>query len=201
MDFNLNDNMTFCQPRNMDRYDGAPVRRKLMDMEGAHTPSNGKRKKKKTSKSPSPSPLPAPSLSRSSAPGPRTRALTPKLHAPSPSDKEGLHVSTHAHGHAAAPSSVKRLPTSFPVPTFSSTVNPSPATEAATQTRRYYVLYFFVGLGILLAIGFAAIFIFLFRMTKVITVKPWVTGLSGQLQKAFVTGDFHSLGIMYQSHF
>ena len=30
--------------------------------------------------------------------------------------------------------------------------------------------------------------ILVFRSSKVVTVKPWATGLSGQLQKAFVTG-------------
>jgi hypothetical protein len=36
------------------------------------------------------------------------------------------------------------------------------------------------------------------RAKKVGTVKPWVTGLSGQLQKAFVTGTFVSaLTYMY----
>ncbi|MCL7035780.1 hypothetical protein MKW94_018572 [Papaver nudicaule] len=34
----------------------------------------------------------------------------------------------------------------------------------------------------------AAIVFFLCRSKKVVSVKPWVTGLSGQLQKAFVTG-------------
>jgi hypothetical protein len=32
------------------------------------------------------------------------------------------------------------------------------------------------------------IVVYLFKTNKVATVKPWATGLSGQLQKAFVTG-------------
>lgn len=31
--------------------------------------------------------------------------------------------------------------------------------------------------------------IFFLRHSKMVPVKPWATGLSGQLQKAFVTGN------------
>lgn len=33
-----------------------------------------------------------------------------------------------------------------------------------------------------------ALFVLCYRSSKVVTVRPWATGLSGQLQKAFVTG-------------
>lgn len=33
-----------------------------------------------------------------------------------------------------------------------------------------------------------AVFVLCYRSNKVVTVRPWATGLSGQLQKAFVTG-------------
>ncbi|CAA6661840.1 unnamed protein product [Spirodela intermedia] len=40
-----------------------------------------------------------------------------------------------------------------------------------------------VGSAVLVAVG-----IFCYRSNKVVAIKPWATGLSGQLQKAFVTG-------------
>jgi hypothetical protein len=39
----------------------------------------------------------------------------------------------------------------------------------------------------------SSIVVYLFKTNKVATVKPWATGLSGQLQKAFVTGKFKHL--------
>lgn len=43
--------------------------------------------------------------------------------------------------------------------------------------------------GSLLAAVSVALFVLCYRSSKVVTVRPWATGLSGQLQKAFVTGD------------
>ncbi|RCV18174.1 hypothetical protein SEVIR_3G286700v4 [Setaria viridis] len=40
----------------------------------------------------------------------------------------------------------------------------------------------------LLAAVSVAVFLLCYRSSKVVTVRPWATGLSGQLQKAFVTG-------------
>ena len=40
----------------------------------------------------------------------------------------------------------------------------------------------------LLAAVSVALFVLCYRSSKVVTVRPWATGLSGQLQKAFVTG-------------
>ncbi|CAL5094339.1 unnamed protein product [Urochloa decumbens] len=42
--------------------------------------------------------------------------------------------------------------------------------------------------GSLLAAVSVALFLLCYRSNKVVTVRPWATGLSGQLQKAFVTG-------------
>jgi hypothetical protein len=45
------------------------------------------------------------------------------------------------------------------------------------------------------AILISIIGVYLCKSNKVATVKPWATGLSGQLQKAFVTGmSSYSLG-------
>lgn len=43
-------------------------------------------------------------------------------------------------------------------------------------------------LGGSLFVLISAIGVSFFRSSKVVSVRPWATGLSGQLQKAFVTG-------------
>jgi hypothetical protein len=45
------------------------------------------------------------------------------------------------------------------------------------------------------------IVVYLFKTNKVATVKPWATGLSGQLQKAFVTGKSKHLFIILNIRF
>jgi hypothetical protein len=60
------------------------------------------------------------------------------------------------------------------------------ASEHAPARRRIYVI---AGAGAsVLALVSAALFVLCYRSSKVVTVRPWATGLSGQLQKAFVTG-------------
>ncbi|XP_040380628.1 probable inactive receptor-like protein kinase At3g56050 [Oryza brachyantha] len=53
--------------------------------------------------------------------------------------------------------------------------------------RTNYVVVAAAGASVLLAVSVAA-FVLCYRSSKVVTVRPWATGLSGQLQKAFVTG-------------
>ncbi|VAH06440.1 probable inactive receptor-like protein kinase At3g56050 [Triticum dicoccoides] len=64
-----------------------------------------------------------------------------------------------------------------------------PSTEAAghAPTRRRVYVIAGAGASLLVAIS-AALFVLCYRSNKVVTVRPWATGLSGQLQKAFVTG-------------
>lgn len=50
--------------------------------------------------------------------------------------------------------------------------------------------YVFVVPGVLLLLIVAAVLLCMCRRRGVTTIGPWTTGLSGQLQKAFVTGDF-----------
>ncbi|XP_047096581.1 probable inactive receptor-like protein kinase At3g56050 [Lolium rigidum] len=60
------------------------------------------------------------------------------------------------------------------------------ASQAAGHARRMYVI---AGAGAsVLAVMSVALLVLCYRSSKVVTVRPWATGLSGQLQRAFVTG-------------
>ncbi|XVE99810.1 hypothetical protein REPUB_Repub03eG0233400 [Reevesia pubescens] len=78
--------------------------------------------------------------------------------------------------NASAPSPSFQRPSSAPIPSSShSSSNHRAAILAASIGGAIFLL-------ILITIAY------LFKTSKVSTVKPWATGLSGQLQKAFVTG-------------
>uniref|UniRef100_A0ACD5U3S0 Uncharacterized protein n=1 Tax=Avena sativa TaxID=4498 RepID=A0ACD5U3S0_AVESA len=64
------------------------------------------------------------------------------------------------------------------------------ASEAAGHAHaRHRRIYVIAGAGAsVLAAMSAALLVLCYRSSKVVTVRPWATGLSGQLQKAFVTG-------------
>jgi hypothetical protein len=65
----------------------------------------------------------------------------------------------------------------------------SSSAAAAARARHSGVVYVFAAAGAsLLAAVAVALFVLCYRSSKVVTVRPWATGLSGQLQKAFVTG-------------
>ncbi|XP_026431876.1 probable inactive receptor-like protein kinase At3g56050 [Papaver somniferum] len=63
---------------------------------------------------------------------------------------------------------------------------PSPPERTGAHSKKYLpIVSVAIGASFL---SIAAIVVLLCRSKKVVSVKPWVTGLSGQLQKAFVTG-------------
>ncbi|XP_022746133.1 probable inactive receptor-like protein kinase At3g56050 isoform X2 [Durio zibethinus] len=62
----------------------------------------------------------------------------------------------------------------------------NPSSSHSTTNHRTAILAGAIGGAIFLLI--VIIVAYLFETSKVSTVKPWVTGLSGQLQEAFVTG-------------
>ncbi|KAJ0045862.1 hypothetical protein Pint_06561 [Pistacia integerrima] len=76
-------------------------------------------------------------------------------------------------------------PSALPLPSPPPSLFPSP-TKSERSSSRSAILGGTIGGTILLLI--LIIVIYLYRSNKVSTVKPWATGLSGQLQKAFVTG-------------
>uniref|UniRef100_A0A0A9CQY0 Protein kinase domain-containing protein n=1 Tax=Arundo donax TaxID=35708 RepID=A0A0A9CQY0_ARUDO len=108
--------------------------------------------------------------------------------------------------HVPAPSPVATVPTLQPRhdknPARSIALPPQPAAGVGSSTpavaggapggRRSGVtrpVYVVAAAGAaLLAAMSVALFVLCSRSSKVVTVRPWATGLSGQLQKAFVTG-------------
>lgn len=76
---------------------------------------------------------------------------------------------------------------SFPSP--SPTINPSSLRE--TNIRKHSssrTIYISIIGGVSFLFVMIVLFVLCYRANKVVTVRPWSTGLSGQLQKAFVTG-------------
>ncbi|XP_059301950.1 inactive receptor-like serine/threonine-protein kinase At2g40270 isoform X1 [Lycium ferocissimum] len=115
-----------------------------------------------------PSPLLRPSLSPSPSPSP---SLSPS---PTPSITAEPHL---------APSPVSSAsPSSLPSPPE----NGSKVEDSRRSHHRALILSAAIGGPILLFILIAGTIFF--RSNKMAVVKPWATGLSGQLQRAFITG-------------
>ncbi|TYI30246.1 hypothetical protein ES332_A05G372700v1 [Gossypium tomentosum] len=155
--------------QNSDRSEGAVLRRFLQETANA------------SAKSPK-----APPLNYSMPPSPRTsRAPThPASSEPSTNSTylRGAPVPRPPSAPASKPSGNDTVPnTSAPSPSGS---NPSiPDSKSSHQAA---ILVGSIGGGTFLLI--LIIIAYLLKTYKVSTVKPWATGLSGQLQKAFVTG-------------
>ncbi|KAL0401169.1 UNVERIFIED_CONTAM: putative inactive receptor-like protein kinase [Sesamum latifolium] len=109
---------------------------------------------------PSPAPLPSPPPS------------------PSPSPSPSL-------GPSAPPSSPSPINRTSPRPLLTPAERPNAPTKSSRRTHKI-ILSAAIGGPILLLV--LIIGIFFCQSGKVATVKPWATGLSGQLQRAFITG-------------
>lgn len=114
-------------------------------------------------------------------PAPPRPSLPPSAPAPAPTPTPALST-------APAPDVNQSLspPFSSPSSKNSSQIAPSSRSTKRGGQNRGLILGVSIGgslLLLLLIIGF-----FIFQYGKVTTVKPWATGLSGQLQRAFVTG-------------
>ncbi|KAF8036869.1 hypothetical protein BT93_C2557 [Corymbia citriodora subsp. variegata] len=98
---------------------------------------------------------------------------------PPPSSPPSPH-STPAPVAAAAPAPA-------PAPALTSSVSPPSAPEKSNhKSSPHAIIGGAVGGSVFVLITILGVY--LYRSNKVSTVKPWATGLSGQLQKAFVTG-------------
>ncbi|GLU02568.1 hypothetical protein SLE2022_198140 [Rubroshorea leprosula] len=128
--------------------------------------------------SPSPSPFGAPFASPS--PSPSNIFLTPS---PSP-----VEVGTPPPTPAASPVVISEPPQSHGIPTDSPASTPFQSAHKISNSKHHMVLTLVAAIGGSLFVFISVIAIIFFRSSKVATVKPWATGLSGQLQKAFVTG-------------
>lgn len=111
------------------------------------------------SPSPSPSPFPSPSPS------------------PSPSSSETPQI---VKKPASPDRNVSDSPSPLPTP------GSVPQLKSNSNNHHVAIVGGIVGGAAFILI--LSIVIYLFKTNKVATVKPWATGLSGQLQKAFVTG-------------
>ncbi|WCJ34798.1 Protein kinase family protein [Euphorbia peplus] len=128
----------------------------------------------------SPSPTPSPSESPLFSPAESPSSL-PLVPFPSPAG-----APTQASPAPAPAAIIVLAPPEHDVILISPPAS-SPS-EAVHHDSKHHMIVIagIVGGSMFLLITVAAAFVF--RSSKVVTVKPWVTGLSGQLQKAFVTG-------------
>ncbi|XP_008789160.1 inactive receptor-like serine/threonine-protein kinase At2g40270 [Phoenix dactylifera] len=121
-----------------------------------------------------------PSISIPPSPFSQFPTLAPSP-SPSPAIEPPSSIPEHQRNFDAAPPSSS-------VPNPSSSVSPSPS--AAVDTVKHatsWTIYVSIA-GAVSFLAICAVYVLCCRVNKVVTVKPWATGLSGQLQKAFVTG-------------
>lgn len=87
----------------------------------------------------------------------------------------------------------------YPViqPPSPNTSQPSESKPSKGHSSLWNYLYIIPGVAALLIIA-AALF-FMCQSPAARTIGPWKTGLSGQLQKAFVTGNFYGMRIISYS--
>ena len=133
-----------------------------------------------TSPSPAPSSIPSPSpLVSPKRQGERAVPSSPSPHL-APASSPTKTVSPPSHSAQQPP------------PSESPTIVPPKQKSTSSHLKNLdVILVGAIGGAILISI----IGVYLCKSNKVATVKPWATGLSGQLQKAFVTGmSSYSLG-------
>ncbi|GMP89763.1 hypothetical protein CsSME_00041187 [Camellia sinensis var. sinensis] len=196
--------------------DGNVAQRRLLQMAPNSPKAKSKRQNKRDSKSspfpspsasPSNSPLPSifsPSHSPSdspissiSLPPSASTSLPPESPAASPSDSL-VPSPSPMPPPSPAPSALPNPPLDSKPPVHDpSPLLPSPSTpsqnvpQSSTSDKDHKNLtrlMWSVMLGGSVFIFFSVLGFLFCRSSKVVTVKPWATGLSGQLQKAFVTG-------------
>ncbi|ESR49028.1 protein MALE DISCOVERER 2 [Citrus sinensis] len=130
---------------------------------------------------------------RTSSPLPSSDAIPPTAVASS-NDTKGNATSSDRNDSVSPPKlsnpAPAPAPNQTPTPTPSLSI-PRPSSSQSLQksggssSKHIAILGGVIGGAILVV---AIVGIYLCRSNKVSTVKPWATGLSGQLQKAFVTG-------------
>ncbi|KAK8678967.1 hypothetical protein V6N13_144442 [Hibiscus sabdariffa] len=114
------------------------------------------------------------------------------LSSPSPSPSNNLLTPSSSPSPELALAPALPLPVDPPqsrsAPTDSPASTPSQIGDERSDSKHHMVLILIASTGGSLFVLVLVLGIFLFQSSKVVTVKPWATGLSGQLQKAFVTG-------------
>ncbi|KAI5408564.1 inactive receptor-like serine/threonine-protein kinase At2g40270 [Lathyrus oleraceus] len=121
----------------------------------------------------SPSPITSPELSPSPSPSPSSAVELTTSHLPLTSNPPTLmstpQISNWISAASPSPSSNQRNPNS------------------SNRKQHSVIIWSTLGGFSFLVLVSCTVFI-CFRSSKVVTVKPWTTGLSGQLRKAFITG-------------
>lgn len=106
-------------------------------------------------------------------PGPQTDLNSNSNRAPSPSPS------------STSPSNTKSSsPSAVPSPSA-----PGEIPETHEVPSKKWVIFLTVGV-LLIVVALSAAYVLRYLTQKSVTIMPWTTGLSGQLQKAFVTGKF-----------
>ncbi|TYH07491.1 hypothetical protein ES288_A08G237800v1 [Gossypium darwinii] len=134
--------------------------------------------------SPSMSPSPS-SLSPSESPS--SIFLTPAP-SPLPSPSPELAPAPALQPPVDPPVSISEPPQSHNAPANSPASTPRQISNENSDSKHHIFPILIASIGGSLIVLVSVLSIILFRNSKVVSVKPWATGLSGQLQKAFVTG-------------
>jgi hypothetical protein len=94
--------------------------------------------------------------------------------------------------HAPAPVAPKHMMQPRPARTPSQSIALPPAVAGARHTGVTRPVYIIAAVSVALLVWCG------YRSSMVVTVRPWATGLSGQLQKAFVTGAVPSSSSLFR---
>ncbi|PKA51885.1 putative LRR receptor-like serine/threonine-protein kinase [Apostasia shenzhenica] len=97
------------------------------------------------------------------------------------------------HNKNFPPQSHSPVSTPSPAPSPSTSLRlvdtaSAPAEASAKPKKTHWVVFVSIGVGLSLLVALSSVYFLCCRTNKVVSVMPWKTGLSGQLQKALVTG-------------
>lgn len=148
----------------------SPAGQSQAPMESSPNPSGILRAVKIPTPSPSPSspsPLFSPSRSPSRSPSPSPSPVS-SIPSPSPSPLS-----------SPAPSSVSSSRPSLV---------PSPSQNSSHPSKKSTAWKYYIAVPLVAFFLITSVLICICRRRNVVTIRPWKTGISGQLQKAFVTG-------------
>ncbi|KAI5346614.1 hypothetical protein L3X38_014493 [Prunus dulcis] len=116
------------------------------------------------------------------------KAPTPEGPEPSASDSGPDGPASSPNTDVAPAPSSNSNPISPPTAPASSPSLSAPVASSKSLASKLKVALLTGGTGVAVFLAILIIVMYLYKSNKVATVKPWATGLSGQLQKAFVTG-------------
>lgn len=183
-----------------DRYIGKGPARKLIQVINKHKGSHRRHSQRSRrdhrgiqlihallSPSPSPSPVPSVTHSRFSSEAPAPSLFYPPAVSPAPAPSSFAMTKPQVNkqpNKTISPSTFTLIPSPAKYPSLGAT------SDSGAKHTIYWTIYAPAAAGVSFLLAVAAVYILCCRGSKVVTVRPWATGLSGQLQKAFVTGLF-----------